>query len=89
MFAEKKLEWIIADGTDNLFKSLHARNILDGTELNEPAIDALQPCTGFAALSCSHATASRASLLGEPQKDETRAFSRPTIIRRLSRPSAL
>jgi hypothetical protein len=41
-FAEKTLEWIMADGTDNLFEGLHARNILDGTKLNEPAIDALQ-----------------------------------------------
>lgn len=41
-FAEKTLEWITSGDTDNLFEGLHARNILDGTELNDNAIEALQ-----------------------------------------------
>lgn len=41
-FAEKTLEWIMSGDTDNLFEGLHARNILDGTELNDHAIESLQ-----------------------------------------------
>ena len=61
-------------GVETIFAALHVNTALLKIDL-PPRQGArfanTQPYTGSSALSCSHTTASRASLLGEPHKDET------------------